>query len=271
MLELAPVQLMEQLHRHAGAGRAERVPQGDRAAVDVPALEVDLADRLAAPERPVGEPLEANAFRFESTWAANASCISTKSMSESLRPARSSASGTAKAGPCSSWPAGRNREVGVGAHEAERLAPERLGDLVAREHHRRAAVGDRRRVARGERAVAPVEDRLQRGERLERGVGADAVVARSIARSYRGGGKTGTSWPVKRPAASAAAARGERAARSRPAPGARRRSPSPSSRTPAPSSCRSSTRRSRAAPARSGAAGTTPESASRAPRAACLG
>ena len=37
--------------------------------------------------------LSSNIFRFDSTWAANASCTSIKSTSASFRPARSKASG----------------------------------------------------------------------------------------------------------------------------------------------------------------------------------
>ena len=43
---------------------------------------------------------------FDATWAAKASCISTRSMSDSCRPARSRAMGIARPGPISSCPPG---------------------------------------------------------------------------------------------------------------------------------------------------------------------
>jgi hypothetical protein len=65
---------------------------------------------LVRPSSASANFLEANAFMLETIWAANASCISTRSMSESSRPARSRANGAAKAGPWRSWVAG-SREV----------------------------------------------------------------------------------------------------------------------------------------------------------------
>ena len=60
----------------------------------------------------------------------------------------------------------------------ERPVAERRRLLLRHQQHGRGAVGERRGVAGGDRAVAAVEHRLSAGQRLERGVGADAVVAR---------------------------------------------------------------------------------------------
>ncbi len=98
-------------------------------------------------------------------------------MSASLTPAASSAAGRRVGRPLEELVAGIDRSEGVGTDVAERRIPERFGLLLAHHQHGRAAVGDRARVAGGEAAVALVEDRLQLGESLQRGVGADAVVA----------------------------------------------------------------------------------------------
>ena len=74
-------------------------------------------------------------------------------------------------------PPGIDRRHGVAPNRGERAIAQRPGLLLGHQQHRRRAVGERRGVAGGHRAVAAVEDRLELGERLERGVGPDAVVA----------------------------------------------------------------------------------------------
>src|SRR6201999_314936 len=72
--------------------------------------------------------------------------------------------------------AGVERREGVGADVAERRVAQRLRLLLAHQQHGRAAVGQRARIAGGERAVALVEHRLELRQGVQRAVGADAVV-----------------------------------------------------------------------------------------------
>ena len=57
-LQAPPSELVQQLHGHAGAGGAERVPEGERAAVDVQPVEVDDADGFASAKLLAGEPAD---------------------------------------------------------------------------------------------------------------------------------------------------------------------------------------------------------------------
>ena len=61
--------------------------------------------------------------------------------------------------------------VGHAPDVRQRFQAARGGFLLAHQKHRGGAVGHRRRIARGERAVLRVEDGLQRGQRLERSIG----------------------------------------------------------------------------------------------------
>src|SRR3954447_18821830 len=56
-VEAPPDKLEQELHGDPRAGGAERMADGDRATVYVPALEVDLAERRRAVELVVGELL----------------------------------------------------------------------------------------------------------------------------------------------------------------------------------------------------------------------
>ena len=124
---------------------------------------------------------------FEATCAANASCISIRSMSASFRPARSRALRDGEGGAHEELAArvhGRDRPR---AHEGERLVALGPRLLLRHEQHRGGAVGQRRRVARGHRAVLAVEHRGQRGQGLEGGVAAHQVVGvdrRLVARRH---------------------------------------------------------------------------------------
>jgi hypothetical protein len=80
--EVALLQRVDQSRGDAGTGHAEGVPDRDRAAVDVQLLLVDAGRRADG-----------------ITWAANASLISTRSMSSTVRPARASARYDASTGP----------------------------------------------------------------------------------------------------------------------------------------------------------------------------
>ena len=110
------------------------------------------------------------------TCAANASLISTRSMSSIVRFARFSAWRDASIGP-------RPMISGFSARHArrddarQRLDAELLGLGVAHHDHRGRAVVERARVARGDRTVGP-EHRLQRRELLDGRAGARAVVLR---------------------------------------------------------------------------------------------
>ena len=104
---------------------------------------------------------EANAFMLERICAANASCISTRSMSASFSPARVERGRRGVGRPLEELVAGVERGEGVGADVAERRVAQRLRRLLAHQQDGRAAVGERAGVAGGEGAVAAVEDRLQ--------------------------------------------------------------------------------------------------------------
>ena len=143
----------------AGAGHAERMTERDRAAVDVDLVELMprcLADGI--------------------TWAANASLISTRSMS-SMR----------HAGAGHRLTAGLDRaethDLGVEPGHARRHDPgerreaELLGPGVAHHHHGRRAVVEGAGVAGGDLAVG-AEHRLEPGELLGGGAVAWAVVGR---------------------------------------------------------------------------------------------
>src|SRR6476659_1926736 len=92
-------------------------------------------------------------FSHASTTGANASLISTRSMSSSFMPARSSTLVVAGMGPVSMV----------------------TGSTPASANAWKGAIGDRRRVAGGDDAVG-LERGLELGQRLEAGVGADALV-----------------------------------------------------------------------------------------------
>src|SRR5579859_1146789 len=114
--------------------RAPVAPNGWPSAIDPPRRLIRLGSmQPTALERPSSSSAKAFESSFcsvESTCAANASCISTTSMSASVSPARSSAIGIAYAGPMSSWPAGstaayaydRTNAFGVMPSERARVA-----------------------------------------------------------------------------------------------------------------------------------------------------
>ena len=68
-------------------------------------------------------------------------------------PGASSAFGIASAGPISSWSAGSTPTYAQMRKRGERRVAERPGLLLAHQQHRRGAVGERARVAGGDRAV----------------------------------------------------------------------------------------------------------------------
>ena len=84
---VAAAHFQEQRQHEPGAGGADRMAQGDRAAVDVQPVGVDLArpasSRPRCSRRTSGDAI---AFRHASTWAANASLISNRPMSDSASP-----------------------------------------------------------------------------------------------------------------------------------------------------------------------------------------
>ena len=114
---------------------------------------------------------------FDATCAANASCISIRSICVELdaRPLERLRHG--ERGPHQQLSAGIDGGHGPGAHERQRLAALGARLLLGHQQHRRRAVGQRRGVAGGDAAVPLVEGGRQRGERLERGVPAQQVVA----------------------------------------------------------------------------------------------
>ncbi len=87
---------------------------------------------------------------FEATCAANASCISMRSMSESSMPARSSAFGIASAGPISSCPPGSTAATAQERTKASGSRPSARAFSSAISSTAAAAVGERRRVAGGD-------------------------------------------------------------------------------------------------------------------------
>ena len=68
--------------------------------------------------------------------------------------------------------------VGITAYVREWSVSQRLRPVLTHQEHGRAAIGERRRVARRDAAVAPVEDRPERRECLQRRVGPNTVVRR---------------------------------------------------------------------------------------------
>ena len=117
-------------------------------------------------------------FAHASTTGANASLISTRSISSSVMPARSSTFDVAGIGPVSiitgSTPASANVW-----NRARGVSPSSLRLVLAHDERRGRAVGDLRRVRRGDHAVG-LERGLELRELLDARVGADALVARAI-------------------------------------------------------------------------------------------
>ena len=145
VLAVGALELVQGLGEEDGAGAAERVTEGDGAAVGVDRVHVGARARVA----------------HASTTEAKASLISMTSMSSMVMPVRSSRSlgGVDRAG---------EHEHGVDADEAgvDDLGPgreaERLGLLRGHEQHGAGAVGDLRRGAGGVHAVL-AGDGLERG------------------------------------------------------------------------------------------------------------
>src|SRR5687767_13471529 len=85
--------------------RAPVAPKGCPSAIDPPiTLSLALSTSPTGCENPArsAHHFDSKPLRFERTWAANASCISTRSMSFKVSPARLSATGAARTGACSS-------------------------------------------------------------------------------------------------------------------------------------------------------------------------
>ena len=105
-------------------------------------------------------------FSHASTTDANASLISTRSMSSMRQPARSSTLVVAGIGPVSiitgSTPASANVWK-----RARGVRPSCVRLLLAHDQHGGGAVGDLRRVAGGDHAAVGLERRLQLGELLD--------------------------------------------------------------------------------------------------------
>ena len=113
-------------------------------------------------------------FSQASTTEAKASLISTASMSSSVSLARSSTVGRGRDGP------GQHGDrVDAGQGEGVEAGPgaqaQRVGLLLAHDQDGRGAVGDLRRVAGRDLAVL-LEGGLELGQRLDGGVGPDALV-----------------------------------------------------------------------------------------------
>ena len=147
-------------------------------------------------------------------------------------------------------PAGIHRGHGVAPDRGEGTVAQRPRLVLRHQQHRRGAIGERRGVARGHRAVAAVEHRLQLGQRLQAGVAAGCrcrwSVTSSMSRATEPGGDLGGQPAVgggRRRRAGGSAAPG--------GPGRRGRCrfPWPSSRPTGPSIRRWTARRSRASPA----------------------
>ena len=107
---------------------------------------------------------------------ANASLISARSTSATVRPARPSAFGIAAIGPS---PVSRGITPDD-AHDTilpSGVSPLRLGVVAAHDHHRRGRVVETRRVARGDREVVDLGvQRLERRHLLHRGAAARVLV-----------------------------------------------------------------------------------------------
>src|SRR6185436_13851093 len=98
--------------------RAPVAPNGCPSAIEPPHTfsfsRSSFPKGAARPSFSFAQLSDSSAWMLDATWAANASCISTRSMSASVRPARSSAFGIASAGPISNWPPGSTAAT---AHE----------------------------------------------------------------------------------------------------------------------------------------------------------
>ncbi len=140
------------------AGAAQRMPQRDRAAVDVD----------ACPDR--GPALRITA----SAWTAKASFNSITPMSSSFRPAMASALGIATTGPIPMISGGTPATAKL-TKRAIGFRPSSSRFLVRHDHRRGRAIAGLRGIAGGDGAVG-MEDGLQLGQRFERGVGARAFV-----------------------------------------------------------------------------------------------
>src|ERR1051325_8489463 len=108
-----------------------------------------------------------SSLRQPSTWLANASLISIRSISSSFRPARSSARGMAYAGPTPMM-RGSTPALAAARIRASGLRPLLFSPASRTDDQRRGAVIHAGRVARGDHAA--LEERLQLGERFHRAV-----------------------------------------------------------------------------------------------------
>ena len=152
------LQQARRLAGDAGAGGAERMAERDGAAVEVQRLVAD-AEFAHAGERLRGEGL----VQLDDVDGARSRC-----------PARCSALRVAPTGPMPMM-SGAQPATATAASRASGSRPCALGVVLRADQHGGRAVGQRRGGAGGHRALL-VERRLQPGERLLRGVGADAAV-----------------------------------------------------------------------------------------------
>src|SRR5207237_2911709 len=127
--------------------RAPVAPNGCPMAIDPPIT--FSFDRSTSPIGSLNPARSAQYFdfnpsRFDNTCAANASCISTRSMSARVRPARLSATGAASTGPCSSCSPGSSA-----AYAYDRMIPSgeypsafALSSLMSKTHAPPSVSGD---------------------------------------------------------------------------------------------------------------------------------
>src|SRR3954447_7583687 len=178
----ALVQRLGEAADDAPAGRGERVPGGERAAVDVQLLDVDRTERLVAAEalaaeHGVGPRLQrAQDLGGERLVDLVEVEIGQRQTGAVEHPRHRVDRRHEQALAAVDVVDGRRLGVGdVGEHRQTVL----VRPLLARQQHRRRAVAERRRVAGGQRpvAVARPEDRLQLGELLGRRVRAQVLVA----------------------------------------------------------------------------------------------
>ena len=186
-------QLVQRLGDEEGAGAAERVAEGDGAAVGVGAARGRRRARVAQ----------------ASTTEANASLISMMSMSAMVMPVRSSRRWVASIGPVSmstgSTPTRQVSTMRASGREPEGARPSRAVIISTAAAPSEICDDD----AGGVHAVL-AGDRLERGQRLERGL-AQALVARRRGGSCRWacprrrgrGRRSGTIWVPKRSSAHA--------------------------------------------------------------------
>ena len=109
--------------------------------------------------------------------------------------------------PHEELPARIDRRDRVAPDVRQRRVAQRPRLLFGHEQHRRRAVGERRRVPGGDRAVLPIEDRLERGEGLEVEVSARMPLSTVTGWSIAGPANQAAISPAMRPSCAPAAAR----------------------------------------------------------------